>query len=77
MIDGEYFGVAYEDPELKKGPIYPAIALLSEGGVTINSTAKIPKEFGVQITGVSNTNDSNTVSYNNYVPFSNNEILIA
>jgi len=25
-LDGEYLGVAFEDEELKKGPIYPAIA---------------------------------------------------
>ena len=27
-LDGEYMGIAFEDEELKKGPIYPAIALL-------------------------------------------------
>jgi E3 ubiquitin-protein ligase NRDP1 len=27
-LDGEPMGVAFEDDELKKGPIFPAIALL-------------------------------------------------
>ena len=27
-LDGEYMGVAFADEELKKGPIYPAMALL-------------------------------------------------
>lgn len=34
-LDGEYMGVAFEDEELMKGPIYPAIALLHTGGCTL------------------------------------------
>ncbi len=34
-LDGEYLGVAFEDEELKKGPIYPAISLLNIAGCTL------------------------------------------
>eukprot|EP00352_Strombidinopsis_acuminata_P000865 CAMPEP_0176341200 /NCGR_PEP_ID=MMETSP0126-20121128/2181_1 /TAXON_ID=141414 ORGANISM="Strombidinopsis acuminatum, Strain SPMC142" /NCGR_SAMPLE_ID=MMETSP0126 /ASSEMBLY_ACC=CAM_ASM_000229 /LENGTH=145 /DNA_ID=CAMNT_0017685861 /DNA_START=738 /DNA_END=1172 /DNA_ORIENTATION=- len=34
-IDGQYFGVAYEDPQLKVGPIYPAVAILHNAGCTL------------------------------------------
>jgi E3 ubiquitin-protein ligase NRDP1 len=27
-LDGKYMGIAFEDEELKNGPIYPAIALI-------------------------------------------------
>ncbi len=27
-LDGDYMGIAFEDEELKKGPIYTAIAIL-------------------------------------------------
>ena len=33
-LDGEYMGVAFEDEELKKGPIYPALAMLHIAGCT-------------------------------------------
>lgn len=44
-------GIAYECPELKKGPIFPAIAMLSKGELELNPFANIPKEFGVKLTG--------------------------
>jgi E3 ubiquitin-protein ligase NRDP1 len=31
-INGEYFGAAFKNEKLKKGPIYPAIALLHCAG---------------------------------------------
>jgi E3 ubiquitin-protein ligase NRDP1 len=34
-LDGEYFGVAFTDPKLKVGPIYPAVALLHQAGCSI------------------------------------------
>jgi E3 ubiquitin-protein ligase NRDP1 len=34
-LDGKYMGVAFEDEELKNGPIYPAIALIHQGGATL------------------------------------------
>jgi len=43
-LDGEYMGVAFEDEELKIGPIYPAIALLHQGGCTL-ITGRKPSTF--------------------------------
>ncbi len=34
-LDGEYMGVAFEDEELKTGPIIPALALLHTAGCTV------------------------------------------
>ena len=34
-INGESMGLAFDDSELCKGPIYPAIALLHHGGCII------------------------------------------
>jgi len=37
-------GVAFEDEELKKGPIWPAIALLHTAGGTL-VTGRVPPSF--------------------------------
>jgi hypothetical protein len=44
-LDGEYLGVAFEDEELKKGPIYPAIALLHIAGCTLVTDKPAPAIF--------------------------------
>jgi len=44
-LDGEYMGIAFEDEELKKGPIYAAIALLHQGGCTLVAGRKPPAFF--------------------------------
>lgn len=44
-LDGEYMGVAFEDEELKKGPIYPAIALLHTAGCTLVTDKCAPAIF--------------------------------
>ena len=44
-LDGEYLGVAFEDEELKKGPIYPAIALLHIAGCTLVTDKPAPTIF--------------------------------
>ena len=44
-LDGEFMGVAFEDEELKKGPIYPAVALLHQGGCTLVTGRKPPTFF--------------------------------
>ena len=44
-LDGEYMGVAFEDEELKKGPIYPAIALLHIAGCTLVTGKPAPPIF--------------------------------
>ena len=44
-LDGEYLGVAFEDEELKKGPIYPAIALLHIAGCTLVTGKPAPAIF--------------------------------
>lgn len=44
-LNGEYLGVAFEDEELKKGPIYPAIALLHITGCTLVTGKPAPTIF--------------------------------
>jgi E3 ubiquitin-protein ligase NRDP1 len=44
-LDGEYMGVAFEDEELKKGPIYPAIAMLHIAGSTLVTGKPAPPIF--------------------------------
>ena len=44
-LDGESFGVAYQDQELKKGPIYPAISLLHIAGCALISGRSVPRYF--------------------------------
>lgn len=38
-INGKECGLAFEDEKLKKGPIYPAVAMLHLAGCTINYKA--------------------------------------
>lgn len=40
-------GVAFEDEELKKGPIWPAIALLHNAGCTLVTGSAAPGLFFV------------------------------
>jgi E3 ubiquitin-protein ligase NRDP1 len=44
-LDGEYLGVAFEDEELTKGPIFPAIALLHIAGCTLVTGKCAPALF--------------------------------
>lgn len=44
-MDGEFMGVAFEDPQLKKGPIYAAISLLHIAGCTLVSALEKPHYF--------------------------------
>ncbi len=44
-LNGEYMGVAYKDEKLKKGPIYPAVALLHCAGCKIRSELQVPSYF--------------------------------
>ena len=41
-LNGEYFGIAFKDTELEKGPIYPAVSLLRKSGCTLVSAKQIP-----------------------------------
>lgn len=44
-LDGEFMGVAFEDQQLKKGPIYAAISLLHIAGFTLVSGLEKPSYF--------------------------------
>mmetsp|Transcript_12448 Transcript_12448/g.9045 ORF Transcript_12448/g.9045 Transcript_12448/m.9045 type:complete len:203 (+) Transcript_12448:121-729(+) len=44
-LDGEYQGVAFEDPQLKIGPIWCAISLLHIGGCTLVTGLEKPAYF--------------------------------
>lgn len=44
-LDGEYMGLAYEDPSLKVGPIWAAISLLHIAGLTLVSGLEKPSYF--------------------------------
>ena len=44
-IDGQYFGVAYEDEQLMSGPIYPAVSILHNAGCTLVSGRPPPFYF--------------------------------
>ena len=44
-LNGEYFGVAYTNEALKKGPIYPAVSLLHCAGCKIVTGLKAPDYF--------------------------------
>ena len=44
-LDGEYMGVAFEDQQLKKGPIYAAISLLHVAGCTLVACVEKPSYF--------------------------------
>jgi E3 ubiquitin-protein ligase NRDP1 len=44
-LDGEYMGLAFEDPQLKKGPIWAAISLLHIAGCTLVTGLEKPEYF--------------------------------
>jgi E3 ubiquitin-protein ligase NRDP1 len=44
-LDGQSFGVAYQAPALKKGPIWPAVALLHAAGCKLISGKPVPQYF--------------------------------
>lgn len=44
-IDGQYYGVAFEDDKLKEGPIYPAVSLLHNAGCMLISGRPPPFYF--------------------------------
>ena len=44
-LDGEFLGIAFEDEELKKGPIFPAAALLHIAGCTLVTGRPAPPFF--------------------------------
>jgi len=44
-LNGENMGVAFDNVSLKKGPIYPAVALLHCAGCTIKGGLPIPACF--------------------------------
>ena len=44
-VNNHYLGVAFEDEELKKGPIWPAVALLHVAGCTLVTGCTPPYYF--------------------------------
>ena len=46
-LDGEFMGVAFEDPLLTKGPIWAAVSLLHIGGLTLVSGLEPPSYIPV------------------------------
>ena len=44
-LDGEYFGIAFQNDDLKTGPIYAAISLLHVGGCTLQTNIPAPPYF--------------------------------
>lgn len=46
-LDGEFMGVAFEDPILTKGPIWAAVSLLHIGGCTLISGLEPPSYIPV------------------------------
>lgn len=44
-LDGEYFGVAFTDEVLRRGPMWAAISLLHTGGCTLISGLEKPSYF--------------------------------
>ena len=44
-LNGDYFGVAYTNDALKKGPIFPAVSLLHCAGCKIVTGLKPPTYF--------------------------------
>ena len=44
-LDGENFGIAFQDEALKKGPIWAAVSLLHTGGCTLISGLQKPSYF--------------------------------
>lgn len=46
-LDGEFMGVAFEDPILTKGPIWAAVSLLHIGGCTLISGLEPPAHMPI------------------------------
>ena len=44
-VNGKNYGVAFEDEKLKTGPLWPAVALLHEGGCKLRSGIPLPIEM--------------------------------
>eukprot|EP00826_Nyctotherus_ovalis_P014400 TRINITY_DN14011_c0_g1_i3.p1 TRINITY_DN14011_c0_g1~~TRINITY_DN14011_c0_g1_i3.p1 ORF type:complete len:382 (+),score=74.46 TRINITY_DN14011_c0_g1_i3:120-1265(+) len=44
-LNGECFGPAFKDEELKQGPVYPAVALLRVSGVILVTGKPVPSYF--------------------------------
>ena len=44
-LDGQYQGIAFEDENLKKGPLYPALSLLHKAGCTLVTGRAPPYYF--------------------------------
>ena len=44
-LNGDYMGVAYRDPRLTNGTVYPAVALLHCAGCKIKSNLPVPAYF--------------------------------
>jgi E3 ubiquitin-protein ligase NRDP1 len=43
-LDGQYFGIAFEDERLKQGPLYPAVSILHNAGCIL-STGRAPPAY--------------------------------
>ena len=48
-VNDEYLGIAFEDEELKTGPLWPAIALLHAAGCTLVTGRPAPSYFFVWV----------------------------
>eukprot|EP00351_Strombidinopsis_sp_SopsisLIS2011_P006617 CAMPEP_0116887082 /NCGR_PEP_ID=MMETSP0463-20121206/21248_1 /TAXON_ID=181622 /ORGANISM="Strombidinopsis sp, Strain SopsisLIS2011" /LENGTH=77 /DNA_ID=CAMNT_0004548779 /DNA_START=1167 /DNA_END=1400 /DNA_ORIENTATION=+ len=44
-LDGDFFGIAFQDEKLKQGPIFAAISLLHNGGCMLVSGLQVPEYF--------------------------------
>jgi hypothetical protein len=44
-LNGASMGIAYTDPGLRTGPIYPAVALVHCAGCVIKGELPIPSQF--------------------------------
>ena len=44
-LDGEHWGVAYQNDSLKQGPIYPAVSLLHCAGCKLVTGKPVPSYF--------------------------------
>jgi len=44
-LDGDYWGEAYRSEDLKKGPIFIAVALLHQAGCTLETGKQVPSYF--------------------------------
>jgi len=44
-LDGDYWGEAYKDANLKKGPMYPALSLLHNAGCKVVTGKPAPSYF--------------------------------